>query len=399
MPHVLYATARLPAGDGEPFIVAEVIALQRQGWEVTVVPVRGTGEIVHGDAHQLKAWVFPLVNVRILGGALAEAMRRPRAAARAFGLLRESRSRDVRLRNLAVLPKALWLARRARHGGIEHIHAHWASTPSTMAMLAARVAGIPWSVTAHRWDIAENNLLRAKAQSACFVRVISVHGAEELSRTAALDGFAPAVIHMGVDLPAPAERGPRTGPLRIVAPARLVEKKGHGYLLEAVRMLRSPEVAVRVHIAGDGPLGPVLRQKAAELGVEDQVQFLGTLPHDELLRRMEAGEWDVVVLPSVITESGELEGVPVALIEALARGLPTIGTDIGGTPELLDGGAGILVPPADSEALARALGRLAANPEVCAELAKAGRARAEERFDVERIAAELAARFRDCANL
>jgi glycosyltransferase involved in cell wall biosynthesis len=229
--------------------------------------------------------------------------------------------------------------------------------------------------------------------------VISVHGADELRRTAALDGFAPAVIHMGVDVPAPATREPRTGPLRIVTPARLVEKKGHAYLLEAVRLLRSPEVAVRVHIVGDGPLGPILRQKAAELGVEDHVQFLGTLPHDELLRRMEAGEWDVVVLPSVITESGELEGIPVALIEALARGLPTIGTDIGGTPELLDGGAGILVPPADSEALARALGRLAANPDACAELAKAGRARVEERFDVERIAAELAARFRRCANL
>jgi colanic acid/amylovoran biosynthesis glycosyltransferase len=397
VPHVLYATARLPSGDGEPFIVAEVLALQRQGWEVTVVPVRGSGDVVHGDARQLTAWASPVLNVRVFAGALAEALRHPGTAARAFGSLLPSRSGDVRMRNLAVLPKALWLARRARHSGADHIHAHWASTPSTMAMLAARIADIPWSLTAHRWDIAENNLLREKAESACFVRVISEHGAEELSRITALDGFAPTVLHMGVDLPPSAQKEQHAEALRLVTPARLVEKKGHAYLLEAVRALQDREVDARVDIAGDGPMGPSLRRKAAELDLADDVRFLGTVPHDELLGRMEAGEWDVVVLPSVITESGELEGIPVALIEALARGLPAVGTETGGTPELLGGGAGVLVPPGDAGALADALQRLASEPALRAELASAGRARVEERFDVERIAAELGARFRDCA--
>jgi colanic acid/amylovoran biosynthesis glycosyltransferase len=393
---VVYATARLPAGDGEPFVVAEVLALERQGWEVTVVPVRGTGKVVHGDARRLNAWVLPLLNLRIVAGALAEALRRPRAAASAVGSLRSSKGRDVHLRNLAVIPKALWLARRARRVGVGHIHAHWASTPSTMAMLAARMADIPWSLTAHRWDIAENNLLREKAQSACFVRVISAHGAEELRRIVGLDGFAPAVLHMGVDLPPPPSMEPHTSSLRVVTPARLVEKKGHEHLLQAVRALRERGVAVRVDIAGDGPLGPALRQQVADLGVDDDVVFLGTVPHDELLRRMGTAEWDAVVLPSVITESGELEGIPVSLIEALARGVPAVGTDAGGTPELLGGGAGILVPPADPDALAEALESLASDAKLRAGLGRAGRARVEERFDVDRIASELAARFRDC---
>jgi colanic acid/amylovoran biosynthesis glycosyltransferase len=392
---VIYATAQLPAGDGEPFIVAEVLALQRQGWDVTVVPVRGTGKVVHGDARRLTAWALPLLNLRILAGALAEALRHPRAAARAVGSLRSSRSRDVQLRNLAVLPKALWLARNVRRVGAVHIHAHWASTPSTMAMLAARIAEIPWSVTAHRWDIAENNLLRDKAESASFVRVISAHGAEELRRIVGLDGFEPFVLYMGVDLPLPAAPKPHTGPLRIVTPARLVEKKGHEYLLEAVQALRSRGVTLHVDIAGDGPLGPALRQKATDLGLQDDVVFLGTLPHDELLRRMEIPEWDAVVLPSVVTRSGQLEGIPVALIEALARGVSAVGTDTGGTLELLDEGAGILIPPADPERLAHALERLATHPELRADLARAGRARVEERFDVDRVASELAARFRD----
>jgi colanic acid/amylovoran biosynthesis glycosyltransferase len=111
---------------------------------------------------------------------------------------------------------------------------------------------------------------------------------------------------------------------------------------------------------------------------------------------MGAGEWDAVVLPSVITETGELEGIPVALIEALALGLSAVGTDAGGTPELLADGAGILVPPADAGALAQALARLGEEPELRAELGRAGRARVEERFDVDRVASELAARFREC---
>jgi colanic acid/amylovoran biosynthesis glycosyltransferase len=397
MPHVLYVTARLPSGDGEPFIVTEVLALERQGWKVTVVPMRGTGPVVHGDARRLQAWAAPLLSLRILASALTEAVRRPGRAARALGSLRSSRNRDVHLRNLAVLPKALWLARRARRVGATHIHAHWASTPSTMAMLAARVAGIPWSITAHRWDIAENNLLREKATSASFVRVISAHGAEELREAAGLDGFAPIVLHMGVDLPPPAAREGHTGPLRIVTPARLVEKKGHEHLLEAVRALRSRGVAVHADIAGEGPLGPALRERASELGLQEDVVFLGTLPHDELLRRMGTAEWDIVVLPSVITASGQLEGIPVALIEALACGLPAVGTQAGGTPELLGEGAGILVPPGDAEALAQALERLASEPELRATLARAGRARVEERFDVDRVASELATRFRDSA--
>jgi colanic acid/amylovoran biosynthesis glycosyltransferase len=397
VPRVLYATARLPAGEGEPFIVAEARALERHGWEVIVVPVRGSGQVVHGDASGLNAWALPLLNLRILAGGLAEALRRPAAVAHALGLLRGSQSRGVRARNLAVLPKALWLARRARNTGAAHIHAHWASTPSTMAMIAARTADIPWSLTAHRWDIPENNLLRAKVESACFVRSISSHGAAELSRIADLDGFAPAVLHMGVDLPPVSPLEPPQDALRILTPARLVEKKGHVHLLEALRALRSRGVALRVDIAGDGPLAPALREKSTELGIEDDVEFLGTVPHDALLERMGAGTWDVVVLPSVITAAGELEGIPVALIEALARGLPVVGTDTGGTGELLGEGAGILVPPGDADALAQALERLVSEPGLRAELGRAGRARVEERFDVERVAAELAARFDDCA--
>jgi colanic acid/amylovoran biosynthesis glycosyltransferase len=395
---VVYVTARLPYGDGEPFVATEARALERHGWEVTLVPVRTGGAIVHPDAARLRTEAVPLMSAAIARDALAEAVRRPAAALGALAGLARSRGPRLLAKNLAVFPKGLWLARRARRMEVDHLHAHWASTSSTMAMVAGRVSGISWSVTAHRWDIAENNLLRTKARDACFFRVISEHGAEELRALIGESRREPWVLRMGVDLPEAVGHDVEAGgPLRVLTAARLVQKKGHMHLIDAVRVLSGRGIRLRVELAGDGPRGSALRQRVADFAVEEDVVFLGTVPHHELLARMAAGDWDVAVLPSVVTDSGELEGIPVSLIEAMASGLPAVGTESGGVSELLGDGAGILVPPADVGALARALEALATDPALRARLGAAGRRRVEERFDVERVAAELAARFRECA--
>lgn len=395
---VVYVTARLPYGVGEPFIVPEIDELERRGCRVEVVPVRPSGEIVHADAGRLASPenCVPLVSREVVRAVLGELRRSPGAVARALATLGRSRSPSVLVKNLAVLPKALWLARRARNLTADHIHAHWAGTSATLAMVAADVAGIPWSLTAHRWDIAEDNLLRAKAGRACFVRAISAHGAAELAAVAALPGWSPWVLHMGVHLPPRIEGASNGGPLRVLVPARLVEKKGHIHLLDAAGLLRERGVEVQVDLAGDGPLEAPLRGRAAQLGL-DEVGFLGHVSHDELLDRMASGNWDAVVLPSVVTASGELEGIPVALVEAMACGLPVVGTATGGIPELLGGDAGIVVPPGDPGALAEAVERLAGQPTLRAELAGRGRDRVEESFSADRVAAALLARFAECA--
>jgi glycosyltransferase involved in cell wall biosynthesis len=112
---------------------------------------------------------------------------------------------------------------------------------------------------------------------------------------------------------------------------------------------------------------------------------------------MSGGRWDAAVLPSVITGSGVQEGIPVSLVEAMARGLPAVGTESGGIPELLRDGAGIIVPPADSEALAEALATLAGDTALRATLAARGRKRVEDEFSGERVAAALLSRFGECA--
>jgi colanic acid/amylovoran biosynthesis glycosyltransferase len=397
---VVYVTAQLPYGANEPFIVPEIAELERQGCDVTVVPVRPKGQVVHGDAQELlaQAVVVPLLSGAVLRSALAEATRSPSAVARALLSMRRSRNGRTLLKNLAVFPKALWLAALARRVGAGHLHAHWAGTSGTLAMVAGEISGVPWSLTTHRWDIAEDNLLGLKARSACFARAISSRGAEELRGIVADPDWAPWLLHVGVHVPPPSETAQAAEPpLRVLTAASLLELKGHRYLIDAVGRLRERSIPVRAELAGEGPLAPSLRQQVSELGLEQEVVFLGNVPHEKLLGDMSAGRWHAAVLPSVVTAEGAQEGIPVSLLEAMARGLPAIGTDSGAIPELLGDGAGLLVAAADSDALARALESLAGDPDRRAALAERGRRRVAEAFSVEQIAAALHSRFCECA--
>jgi colanic acid/amylovoran biosynthesis glycosyltransferase len=393
---LIYVTARLPYGDGEPFVATEVRALERRGWDVTVVPVRSGGDVVHADAAGLRTAAVPLASPTVAGAALAEAGSRPLKTLAALAGFVRGRP-GVLLKNVAVFPKGLWLARMARRLDARHIHAHWAGTSATMAMVAGQVSGIPWSLTAHRWDIRENNLLRRKAREACFVRAISEHGARELGELVGEPGWSPWVLHMGVQVPsASLPNAPLPSPLRVLAAARLVEKKGHVHLIEALRLLRERGVPVRVDLAGDGPLAAMLERRAVEAGLEEELDFLGTVSHEDLLAGLASGRWDAAVLPSVVTESGELEGIPVSLVEAMACGLPVVGTDTGGIPELLRDDAGILIPPGNPEALANAVEALVEDPSLRARLGSTARRRVEEEFAADLVAGELDGRFRRC---
>jgi colanic acid/amylovoran biosynthesis glycosyltransferase len=389
---ITYVTAKLPFGGGEPFIVPEILELLERGCDVTVVPVRTGGAVADGDARALapRTAAVSLASPRVVWAAVREAVRSPRRTGRALLLLR-GRSVRILAKNLAVFPKALWLARRLRETRTDHLHAHWAGTSATLAMLAALVADVPWSMTAHRWDIPEDNLLRTKKRRACFVRAISEHGAEEIRRIVGEADWSPWLRYMGVRLPSTADDRPAaSGPLRVLTAARFVETKGHVHLVEATRLLVARGVDVRVDLAGDGPVEPQLRKRVAELGLTGSVEFLGRVPHDELLEELGRGRWDVVALAS------DVEGIPVSLLEAMAYGLPVVGTRVGGIPELLTDEVGLLVPPGDPPALADALEQLARDPAARASLGARGRARVEEAFSVEQVAAELEARFLEC---
>jgi glycosyltransferase involved in cell wall biosynthesis len=381
---LVYVTSSLPYGPLEAFLLPEIAALERLGHEVWIVPMYPRGERIHADAEPYAARTLsePLLSRTILAEGVRELPKRPAL----LGRILQTRPRTA-VKNVAVYPKALWLARRLRELGADHVHAHWAATSATLALVAAELAQVPWSVTAHRWDIREANLLHAKARSACFVRAISEAGARELEERVGLPGWSPVLLRMGVNVPTEGTR-PRDGrELRLLTPANLLPVKGHRYLLQALAGLED----VSLEVAGEGPLRGELEELARGL----PVSFLGAVPHPELLAGLEAGRWDAVVLPSVPTAEGDREGVPVSLIEAMAAGVPVLSTASGAIPELVTEGSGLLVPPADAPALAAALERLR-DPELRRQLSAAGRERVETEFDVDRIAAQLAERFAAC---
>ena len=393
---IVYVTNRLPFGNGETFIVPEIEALLAAGHELLIVPRRSADPVVHNDVGALLARTRAVPRVVGILPALVGALSRsPRRTARAFWRLRRTRPRYRGLVNALATAQGIWLAQVAREWGADHIHAHWAHLTATMAMEASEVSGISWSFTAHRYDIVLNNLLTQKLRSARFGRFIARETLGLARSLVAPDALAHAVVlHMGVALPpAPAAGVPERETPVVLCPARLVPVKGHGYLIDAAARLMARGIAFELWLAGDGPEGKALGRRIEALGLGGRVRMLGTVPHGELLKLYRDRRPDCVVLPSVDLGGGLHEGLSVALIEAMAHGVPVIATLTGGIPELLERGAGLLVPPADAGALADALERMLDSASLRAELARAGRRRIEEEFDVAAIARELTRRF------
>jgi len=381
---LVYVTVAMPFGPDEAFIVPEIVEIQKRGHRVTVVPLRPQSGMPHGDARPLIAVAEPLLSWGIVAGAIAELWRAPLLSARTARLLLASRSAGVLLKNLAVLPKGLWLARLARKQRIDHIHAHFASTTATVALIASRVSGVPWSFTAHRWDITDNNLIDCKLQSAAFGRAIDRRGAQELATYAPASEHKLRIIHMGVasHVVQPEKDDVPDRMLRVIVGARFDEMKGHRYAIESIARLKRAGVNVSLDCAGLGSLQGTLETYATSLAVADRVHFPGLIDHGRFLTELARRRWDVALLPS-LEQDREREGIPVFLIEAMAAGIPVVATNTGGIPELLEGGAGIIVPQRDAGAITEALTFLAADADRRVRLAFAGQERVRAHFTIE----------------
>ena len=204
------------------------------------------------------------------------------------------------------------------------------------------------------------------------------------------------VHRMGVDTDKFAYRAPRDkrgGKIRLLTIARLAEKKGVRYGIEAVARLVDKYPSVEYTVIGDGPLRGELEALASGLGVSNMVRFAGPMSQEEVKARML--ESDVMVAPSVTSAEGDQEGIPVAIMEAMAVGLPVISTLHSGIPELVeDGVSGFLVPERDSGALLERLVSLVKDSELRESMGVAGRRRIEEHFDVNKLNRRLEEKFR-----
>lgn len=192
------------------------------------------------------------------------------------------------------------------------------------------------------------------------------------------------------------ENYPKDGRVRIITVARLVEKKGVADAIRAVASLQAAGKIVSYTVIGDGPLRGALERLIRELRIGGSVRLAGSKPHDETLTMLNAAH--VLVAPSVTAADGDEEGIPNAIKEAMALGLPVVATRHGGIPELVaDGVSGWLVPERDPAALAERLAYVLAHPEMWGAVARAARARVEAEYDIDRLNDELVGLYREVA--
>ena len=395
----------------ETFILREVIEMERQGQPVCLMPLlHEHPPIIHDEARPWveRALYTPFLSIPIVAANVRAMVRHP---ARYIGLvgrllLGTLHSPRVFAGTISIIPKSFYLAERARALGIRHVHAHFATHPATAALIISAFADATFSITIHAHDLFSRRyrpLLRMKLGKAAFVRVISRYNREHL-RTLYPD--APLekvhVIHVGIEpdlygstappVPAVTEGDVAPvgspGPVRLITVAALRDYKGIPVLLAACRRLLDEGVNVQCDVVGEGPMRPQLEREIQRLALEQSVRLVGAKPQHEVRTLLADGP--IFVLSSIVMPDGWMEGIPVALMEAMASGAAVVTSRISGIPELVeDGVSGVLVEQGDPEALAHEIRRLAAAPDVARQFGMAAREKVNASFRLDTTVEQL----------
>ncbi len=277
---------------------------------------------------------------------------------------------------------------------VAHLHGHFCHGVTTITWFVSRLTGLPFSFTAHAKDIyqAELNpgdLLERKLGAARFVATCTAANAAVL-RERAPDASVVHTIYHGLDTHyfTPAPRRSNPAPL-ILSVGRFVHKKGFEFLIDACDRLKRRGIRFGCVIVGEpGEAGEAMAAQIRRLSLEGCVQLRSAVTQD-MLREIYR-DARVFALPCQVMADGDRDGIPNVLAEAMAMGVPVVSTPISGIPELIDADThGLLVPPADPDALADALQRVLTDDVLHARLSTAGRARICERFDSRRTTIAL----------
>jgi colanic acid/amylovoran biosynthesis glycosyltransferase len=388
---LLVITVQIPWGRAEGFILEELLEMKTQGAELLIIPRDPPKEVFHENGEKFSKdtiWL-PLINFRMLMVFFRKLLSNISMWKILGTVLFNSRNISILTKNSVVLPKSIFIGEMVRRKKVEHIHAHWGTTTATMGYIVSRMTGIPWSFTLHRWDIKEDNILREKIRSAKFVRCISECGKRELLEMIGHEYREKiVVIHMGARIPLGmarvTERKRNESKFTILTPANLLEVKGHRYLIDACSILRKEGIRnFQCIFYGEGPLKKDLEKRVKDSLLTENVSIPGVLlSHEELIHKYKNGEIDIVVLPSITTDKGEHEGIPVSAMEAMAHNIPVISTKTGGIPELLYGGAGLMVNEKSPSELANAIRKLMTERGASLRAIKNGYERVEKEFNV-----------------
>ena len=381
------------------FIRREIAGIEACGIQVARFSIRSCGsELVdEEDKRELEKtrFVLGIGKVGLLFALLRVAITRPICFLSALWLMLQVGRKSERgvLRHLAYLAEACVLLGWFSELGIAHVHAHFGTNSTTVAMLCRALGGPPYSFTVHgpeEFDKAEAIALTEKIKRAAFVVAISSFGKSQLYRWCEHEQWSKIqVIHCGVDdmfltqAPIPVPDQPR-----LVCVGRLCEQKGHLLLLEAAGQLVAEGLSFMLVLVGDGPLRTEIETMITRLGLQDHVEITGWASNSEVHQHILASR--AMVLPSFA------EGLPVVVMEALALSRPVISTYVAGIPELVEPEiCGWLVPPGSVETLTNAMRTALQLPvEKLEQMGRVGAFRVAQQHDAAIEASKLAALFR-----
>ncbi|MBX7103554.1 MAG: glycosyltransferase [Gemmataceae bacterium] len=381
-PRVGYVLKRYPRYS-ETFIINEILAHEAAGWEIDVFSLRAPTDISFPEQ---TARVRARVHQLPCEGRASEFWT---ALATATDVFPQFRSFIAEARHESAMAgcQAMVLADWARQNNISHLHAHFASGAATVARLAAQLAGLTYSLTAHAKDIFHESVdaddLARKFRDASAVITVSEYNREFLSERFPESAGHIHRIYNGLDLGEFTFSEPVRRDRRVLAVGRLVEKKGFADLINACALARNAGDPIACDIVGSGEEADALAAQIERLGLQHDVRLLGALPQSEVVRKIR--EAAVVAAPCVVGADGNRDGLPTVLLEAMALGTPVVSTDVTGIPELVrDGETGIIVPQRQPAVLRQALQLLLNRPDLQVRLATAGRKAIERDFDIRR---------------
>jgi colanic acid/amylovoran biosynthesis glycosyltransferase len=346
---VLIITSTFPFGHGEEFVEAEIRGLLASGMNVILIPLwprgslrQGASDLKHITLRRTKVcgsiFLFTFLKLIIHGTTGTERKR--------LNLIRRYFRESI---SAAYGPQ---LSKIIIDFKVSHVHAYWASGPAMLAMNASRLSGINWSFSGHSGDLVEGVSLDQKIESCSGVRLISKRGSRILNQVG-FEADSSVIIHLGVEVPATVATQNQISDFKIACVGNLIPIKNHITLFNAIKVIESEEISFSVDIIGLGPLESKLKKSVKALGLEKTIFFRGQIDHAQLMAEYSQASYQLIILASGIARSGQQEGIPVSLMEAMSYGIPVVSTNTGGIPELITKEFDLLVPPGDSKILAK----------------------------------------------
>lgn len=388
----------------ETFISNEIHLLEQLGFSIHLFSMREPREsFTHESVKRIRAPLDYLPSTlliplpRLLYHNLKLARLRAEAYSEAFRLMLIRLRRTRKVATIKHMLQAGYLVHALLPGtAVCHLHAHFAHSPTSVALFANKLCGLPFSFTAHAKDIytSDPRQLREKIALAKFVVTCTEYNRRFLQE---LVSGGPSVyrVYHGIDaelFAGPSKARQPSPPYRILSIARLVEKKGLPTVFRALRNLVDQGYSLRYTLIGDGEDRRPILNHLHRLGLDSICNWLGTQPHERVID--EYRKADLFVLGCEVASNGDRDGIPNVFLESMAIGVPVLATRVSAIPELVeDGHTGLLVEPGQPEAMAKSMVRLLLDENLRKRIITAARRRVRQDFNNRKLIHDLAEVF------